>query len=175
MTEFMSKRTRGWSNWAATLMAGGLLCLMLACMAKAQAAAEAAGATSMTTSAAAAVPKATVPPEARTKPAISSPHITAAMNAVRPEANRAALEAKAGRDAAHLLLRSTPSQAQVWVDGSAVGTTPLLMILAPGKYRIELRGVKQEHAERECALLPRETQEVVMNLQKMYPNRIFTH
>jgi len=163
------------SNWAAKLMAGGLLSLTLAGMAKAQATAEAAGAYSMSTSTAAAAPKATLPPQAQTKPATSSPHITPAMNAVNPEANRAALEAKAGRDAAHLLLRSTPSQAQVWIDGSAVGTTPLLLILAPGKYRVELRGVKQEHAEKECALLPRETQELVMNLQKMYPNRIITH
>jgi len=175
MTEFASKRTRETSNWAAKLLAGGLLSLTLAGMAKAQATAEAAGAYSISTSATGAAPKATVRPQAPTKPATSSPHITAAMNAVSPEANRTALEAKAGRDAAHLLLRSTPSQAQVWVDGSAVGTTPLLMILAPGKYRIELRGVKQERAERECALLPRETQEVVMNLQKMYPNRIIAH
>ena len=74
----------------------------------------------------------------------------------------------------YLSTENYPSQAQVWVDGSAVGTTPLLLILAPGKYRIELRGVRQEHAETECALLPRETQEVVMKLQKMYPNRINT-
>jgi hypothetical protein len=97
------------------------------------------------------------------------------MSATNPEANRAALEDKAGPGAARLLLRSTPSQAQVWIDGKAVGKTPLLLIVAPGKYKIELRGAKQEHAERECALLPRETQEIVMNLQKVYPSRIVAH
>jgi hypothetical protein len=97
------------------------------------------------------------------------------MNASSPDTNRAALEAKAGQEAARLLLRSTPSRAQVWIDGKAVGPTPLLLIVPPGKYKIELRGTKQEHAERECALLPKETQEVVVDLQKMYPSRVVTH
>ncbi len=146
----------------------------------AQAAAEAAGATSVMSTVTVTtpkinVPKMTVAAPAQTQPAPSSPHITASMSASSPDANRAALEAKAGQEAARLLLRSTPSRAQVWIDGKAVGPTPLLLIVPPGKYKIELRGSKQEHAERECALLPKETQEVVVDLQKMYPSRVVTH
>ena len=175
MTELSTRCTRGTIRCVVTLLAGGFWYLADPGTVSAQAAAETAGATSVTNSVTVAAPKTTVVPPAQAKPATSSPHITAAMSASSPEANRADLEAKAGQNAARLLLRSTPSRAQVWIDGKAVGATPLLLIIAPGKYKIELRGTKQEYAERECALLPKETQEVVMNLQKMYPSRVIAH
>src|SRR5690242_21448548 len=45
------------------------------------------------------------------------------------ETNRKALEAGAGKDAAKLLLRSVPSQATIYIDGTEVGDTPLLLLI----------------------------------------------
>ena len=100
----------------------------------AQAATEAAGATSIT-SYMAASPKPTAMPKGSTANASqSSPHLLASSKAAEVESNRQALEAKAGPEAARLLIRSMPSQAQVWINEKPVGTTPLLLIVPAGKY-----------------------------------------
>jgi hypothetical protein len=49
------------------------------------------------------------------------------------EENRKALEQRAGKDAAKVLLQSIPSEARTYVDGAIVGRTPRLLILPPGK------------------------------------------
>lgn len=139
----------------------------------AQAAAEAAGATSVMTSTVVAAPH--IPAGSAPTPAPGSsisPHIVATPANLTEEKNRSELEARAGRDASRLLLRSTPAKAQVWVDGKAVGSTPLLLIVPPGKYKIELRGPRQEHAVYDYALLPKETREEVVKLQQLYPARV---
>lgn len=100
-------------------------------------------------------------------------HIAASsMPAATSEANRRTLEQKAGRDAAKLLLRTGPTASQVWIDGLFVGNTPMLLIVAPGKYQVEFRGQRQESAMRTVAVLPRETQEVSVELQPKYPTRV---
>src|SRR5512146_833420 len=54
------------------------------------------------------------------------------------EANRRALEDKAGKDAAKLMLRSIPSDAYVRLDGKIVGRTPLLLVIPPHQYKLTM-------------------------------------
>ena len=89
--------------------------------------------------------------------------------------NRQALERRAGKDACKLLLRSTPTAAHVYVDGVLVGDSPLLLFVAPGKYRIEMRGRRMDFGEHAVDLLPRETREVVVSLASRYPTWVSVH
>lgn len=94
-------------------------------------------------------------------------------NSPSPEVvNRRVLEERAGKDAAKLLLRSLPAGAQVWIDGVFIGNTPMLLLLAPGKYVIEMRGARLEYASQSVALLPRETKEAVLRLVTKYPVKV---
>jgi hypothetical protein len=140
------------------LVAMSLLCIGLSPRLCAQAAAEAASTTAVTQTV-----------------AHGSPHILTGSTAAGVEANRQALEAKAGKDGSRLLIRSIPSQAQVWINEKPVGNTPLLLIVPPGKYKIELRGARQENAQQEIAVLPRETREVTVKLELRYPTRVTSH
>jgi PEGA domain-containing protein len=104
----------------------------------------------------------------------STTHISASMKGPSVESNRHALEAKAGKDGARLLIRSIPSEAQIWIDDKPVGTTPLLLIVPPGKFMLELRGTRQESAKEEIAILPNETREVAVKLAQRYPTRVLS-
>jgi hypothetical protein len=86
--------------------------------------------------------------------------------------NRQALEQHAGKNACKLLLRSTPSTARVFVDGAFVGNSPLELVMAPGKYQIEMRGPRLDSAQRQVDLLPRETRDVAMSLTARYPTHV---
>jgi hypothetical protein len=87
-------------------------------------------------------------------------------------ANRKELERQAGRDAGKLLLRSGSAEATAWINGKVVGNTPLLLLLAPGQYRVELRGSRSEFAQGTVDLLPNETRELVMELEQRYPSQV---
>lgn len=148
----------------------------------AQTAAETAGATAVS-SGVAANAKSVQMPQIPTGSAGGAPSpggptaayiMTRATSAATVDGNRRALEAKAGPDAARLLVRSTPSSAQMWINGQPVGNTPLLLIIPPGKYRIELRGNRQETGSKDLALLPKETREVSVKLELHYPTRVVT-
>jgi len=89
--------------------------------------------------------------------------------------NRRALEKNAGENASKMLLRSTPSQAQVWIDGKFVGNTPLLLIVAPGKYQVEVRGQRLESATQTVDLLPRETRDIALRMAVRYPTTVSIH
>lgn len=90
--------------------------------------------------------------------------------------NRKALEQGAGRDASKLLLRSVPSPAQAWVDGAFVGNTPLLLILAPGEYQVEVRGGQRLDSARQTVdLLPRETRDIALQMAVRYPTTVSIH
>jgi len=102
----------------------------------------------------------------------SSPHLVASYGPPPDQTNRKALEASAGKDAGKLLLRATPVEAQIWVDGKIVGKTPLLLVLAPGKYQIEMRGSRGQTGKSSVALLPRETRELAVQLDQLYPGRV---
>ncbi|MGH9496177.1 MAG: PEGA domain-containing protein [Candidatus Sulfotelmatobacter sp.] len=142
--------------------------------AKGQAAAEYAGATSV--SATTAAEKSVMIP-APSKPVVpkASRHLVIPTGPPPEVVNRKALEKTAGEDASKLLLRSTPSSVQVWVDGKFVGNTPMLLIVAPGKYQVEMRGQRLEPARQTVALLPRETREVVFKMPVRYPTTVSIH
>ena len=89
--------------------------------------------------------------------------------------NRRALEEKAGKDAAKMLLRSEPSGARVWINGAFVGVTPILLIVPPGKYQIKVADVRSDHGEQTVGLLPHETREVVLHLAALYPTHVAIH
>ena len=145
-----------------------------------QAAAEAAGATSVSGSVAAtgaaagkAIGSMKIPSVGVTGGAgSSSQHLIASSGPPPEDANRKSLEATAGKDAAKLLLRASPVEAQVWVNQRIVGKTPMLLVLAPGKYQIEMRGSRGQTGKSSVALLPRETRELAVKLDPLYPTRV---
>jgi len=156
-----------------------LLCSALSNPARGQAVAEAAGANSVGASVGSSIkpitmPKFPVSGAASSTPASpsSSPHLTASAGPPPEETNRKSLEASAGKDAGKLLLRAMPVEAQIWVNGSIVGKTPLLLVLSPGKYQIEMRGSRGQTGKRSIDLLPHETRELAVRLDQLYPGRV---
>jgi hypothetical protein len=102
----------------------------------------------------------------------ASPHLIASSGPPPDETNRKALESTAGKDAGKLLLRASPVEAQVWINGKIVGKTPMLLVLAPGKYQVEMRGSRGQTGKSSVALLPRETRELAVKLDQLYPARV---
>lgn len=102
-------------------------------------------------------------------------HLVAPSGPPAEVTNRLALEKRAGKDASKLLLRSLPTGAQVWIDGAFVGNTPLLLLVPPGKYQIQMSGQRLEFAKQIVAVLPRKTQEVELTLAVRYPLRVMVH
>lgn len=146
----------------------------------AQATAEYAGATSTVSATAAGQPNPpkpgalAIPPNTATDS--NKPQHVASPSGPPPEVvNRKALEERAGKTPCKLLLRSTPSAAQVYVDGAFVGESPLLLMVPPGKYQIEMRGHRLEFGQSAVDLLPRETREVALSLTTRYPTRVTVH
>jgi hypothetical protein len=101
-----------------------------------------------------------------------SGYVTAPDGPPADEANRKALEDRAGNDGGKMLLRSTPSGARAFVDGAFVGRTPLLLIVAPGKYKILMQNEREAAAERTVVLAAKETQAVALTLAPRYPDRV---
>jgi PEGA domain len=87
--------------------------------------------------------------------------------------NRKVLEDRAGKNAAKLMLRSTPDKSTVRIDGKPIGKTPLLIIVPPGVYVVEMEGGDRVgYSRRQIDLLPKETREVALTLQPHYPARV---
>ena len=148
------------------------LLLSISCVSsRGQAATEVAGTTSVSSSTATSAKQlgfsATDLPQNTNK----TPHLAIPPGPAPEAVNRQALEHRAGPDAGKLLLRSVPSSAQVWIDGVAVGKTPMLLVLTPGRYEVELRGQRLERAKSSIDLLPHETREVALTLAAHYPTR----
>lgn len=160
-----------------------ILCLSLLSLctaAKAQAVAEAAATSSVAGGVSAKAGTFVVPPAkaaAATAQNTSntSPHLAASSGPPPEVVNRQALENRAGKNACKVLLRSTPTGAQVWIDGAFVGNTPLLLLVPPGKYQIQMKGQRLEYAKQVVSLLPRETQEVALTLAVRYPLKVTVH
>lgn len=147
--------------------------LAAACgVARGQAAAEYSGATSISATTPTVEKSMMIP--APNKPAARKGSLYLVIPAGPPPevVNRTALEQRAGRDASKLLLRSTPSPARAWIDGAFVGNTPMLLILAPGKYQVEVRGPRLESAQRTVDLLPRETRDIALQMDVRYPTTV---
>jgi hypothetical protein len=168
-----------------TSFAWFLVCLVTVCLlaslfsspSLAQSAAESAGASSATPASQPNQPKPNASATSTNAAGDSNkPQHVAAPSGTPPEVlNRQALEQHAGKNACKLLLRSTPNAAQIYVDGAFVGESPLLLIVSPGKYQIEMRGRRLEFGERAVDLLPRETREVALSLTSRYPTRVTVH
>ena len=159
-------------GWWLPVVAVASLCVLSSTNASAQAVAEAAGATSVsgavTAGAKPAVPKFPV------AAANGMQHLIASAGPPPQETNVREFQAQAGKDAGKVLLRATPTQAQIWVNGKIVGKTPLLLVLAPGKYEVEMRGARGETGKSTVALLPHETRELALQLHSLYPARVST-
>jgi hypothetical protein len=153
-----------------------LLCFAFASTIQGQAVAETAGANSVSATVASSIKPPTMPKFPGTGSGASSsaasPHLIASAGPPAEESNRKSLEATAGKDAGKILLRATPVEAQIWVNGKIVGKTPLLLLVAPGKYQIEMRGSRGQTGRRSVDLLPRETRELAVELDQLYPGRV---
>jgi hypothetical protein len=157
-----------------------LLCFASASTIQGQAVAETAGANSVSASVASSIKPPTMPKfpgtgsgaSSSASSASSSPHLVASGGPPAEETNRKSLESTAGKDAGKILLRATPVEAQIWVNGKIVGKTPLLLVVAPGKYQIEMRGSRGQTGNRSVDLLPRETRELAVKLDQLYPGRV---
>ena len=151
-----------------SLLTAAVACGIFSAGARAQAIAEAAGATSVSATAVGAVKPAMVPNLPGTA-ASTSQHLIASAGPPPQEVNVREFQEKAGKDASKVLLRATPAATQIWVNGKIVGKTPLLLVLAPGKYEVEMRGARGESGKSTVALLPHETREVLVKLHSLYP------
>ncbi len=156
------------------------LCSAFANTVRCQAVAEAAGANSVSASVTSSIKPPTMPKfpaagagsSAPSSASSSSPHLIVSAGPPPEETNRKSLEASAGKDAGKLLLRATPVEGQIWVNGKIVGKTPLLLVLAPGKYQIEMRGSRGQTGRRSVDLLPHETRELAVKMDQLYPGRV---
>jgi PEGA domain len=102
----------------------------------------------------------------------ASPHLAATSGPPPEVVNRQSLEQHAGNDAGKLMLRTLPTGAQIWINDMFVGNAPMLLIVAPGKYKIDAQGQRSEHMQSSVDLLPRETRKVVLTLTARYPMRV---
>lgn len=167
---------RAWKKLVVPVSVAILVLLgVFASPASCQAVAEAAGATSVSSAVAGSAKGATMPKfpgGAAAGGAATSPHLPVSTIPAPEETNRKALEGRAGKDAGKLLLRATPVQAQIWIDGKIVGKTPLLLVVSPGKYQIEMRGSRGQTGKSSVDLLPHETREMTVKLAPLYPGRV---
>ena len=109
----------------------------------------------------------TAPAQSSTNSA--SPHLMARTGPPPDEVNRKDFEDNAGSQAGKLLLRSTPVGAKIFINDRLVGRTPLLMVIAPGKYSVDMRGPRDESGHSNIGVMPKETQTVLINLNQKYP------
>jgi hypothetical protein len=143
---------------------------------QAQAVAEAAGATSATSTAVHSTKLPSFPSSnPTTSPSQNSPHLMARTGPPPDEVNRKDFEDNAGEKAGKLLLRSVPTGAEIFLNNLLVGRTPLLMMVAPGKYQIQMRGPRQTSGKSTVGVMPKETQTVVVKLKEEYPTSITLH
>jgi hypothetical protein len=104
----------------------------------------------------------------------SSPHLPVRNGPPPSEINRKEFEDNAGENAGRVLFRSIPDGAEIFINNLGVGRTPLLMVIAPGKYKIEMRGPRQETGSASIGVLAKETQTVAITLKQRYPSTIST-
>jgi len=103
---------------------------------------------------------------------VSPNYILDSMRQGSVAANRKALEQRAGKNASKLMLRSSPTDAYVKIDGKPVGNTPILLVVSPGQYDVVMDGKRMDHAEQKIDLLPKETREFLLPLKQLYPTTV---
>jgi hypothetical protein len=116
--------------------------------------------------------KAPSPTIATPAPPSASPHLIAKSGPPIDEANRKTFEENAGKDAASILMRSSPVGAQIYINGDFVGNAPLLLSVAPGRYKIDMRDQRDGSAERTVGLLAKDRQTITLTLNSRYPNHV---
>jgi PEGA domain len=102
----------------------------------------------------------------------ASPHILAPDGPPPDVVNRKEFEDNAGDKAGKLLLRSVPTGADVFVNNLLVGQTPILIVIAPGAYKVEMRGGRDESGKASVGVMPKETSTVAIELKQRYPSNI---
>src|SRR5215469_1849294 len=165
-------------TWFGCVAASFLLSSAFASTSYAQAVVEAAGTTSVSAGVGTGI-KAVIPKIPDLKGAGgaagssgASPHLIATNAPPPQETNVRDFQTHAGKDAGKVLLRATPVEAEIWVNGKIVGKTPMLLVLAPGKYQVEMRGARGETGTGYVDLLPHESREVLIKLEQLYPGRV---
>jgi hypothetical protein len=116
-------------------------------------------------------PKQPSPASSSTKQNVS-PHIVAPDGPPPDVVNRKEFEDNAGDKAGKLLLRSAPSGADVFVNNLLVGQTPVLLVIAPGAYKVDMRGGRDESGRATVGVTPKETSTVAIELKPRYPSSI---
>lgn len=91
------------------------------------------------------------------------------------EVNRKKFEENAGKYAGKILLRSAPTGASIFLNHLLVGNAPLLLFLAPGRYDVEMRGLRQESGHRSLMVTPNKTQTIVIDMSERYPPSVSLH
>jgi hypothetical protein len=171
-------RLRARYSVAVATTAVAAMCILFDGVAYGQAVAETAGATSVAATATTSMKPVPLPKIPTATPAAgpvggpASQHLIAAPGPPPQETNVREFQARAGKDAGKVLLRATPVEANIWVNGKIVGKTPMLLVLAPGKYEVEMRGARGQSGGSTMDLLPHETREVVVKLHQLYPGRV---
>jgi hypothetical protein len=159
------------------MLRANTLLLLLASLpgsaARAQATTEAAAATGASSVSAGSSKSTTSSSSNRSRPAKSA-YVAAPSGPPADETNRKSLEANAGPDAGKLMMHSVPTGAQIFINGLYVGHAPLLLLLAPAKYKVEMRGQRQEVGQRTILLEAHETHEIVVTLAPKYPGKVST-
>lgn len=102
----------------------------------------------------------------------ASPHILGRSGPPPDEVNRKEFEDRAGEQGGKLLLRSVPSGADIFINDLLVGRTPLLIAMAPGPYKIDMRGARDDSGHANVGVMPKATRTVAINLEQRYPSRI---
>jgi len=116
-------------------------------------------------------PKPSPTPSNSAKPT-ASPHLIASDGPPPDVVNRKEFEDNAGEKAGKLLLRSVPTGADVFVNGLLVGQTPQLIVIAPGAYKVEMRGGRDDSGRATVGVKPKETSTVAIELKQRYPSSI---
>ena len=170
----MKRRSLLKSHWRFASLATSLVLLLAAAdCAAAQSAAEYASTVAKTSSIKppATSPTIVFPQSASAKQ--KSAHLTAREDRETLElTNRKLLEEQAGKEAGKLLIRSVPSEADVWIEELEVGKTPLLLTLHPGTYVVKVRALGTSVAEQRVGILAKKSHEVVVQLRVRYPAQI---
>jgi hypothetical protein len=115
--------------------------------------------------------KQSAPPPSPAKQA-PSPHLLERNGPPPDVVNRKEFEDNAGERGGKLLLRSVPSGADIFINDLLVGRTPLLIVIAPGPYKIEMRGARDDSGHSSVGVIPRETRTVSIDLKQRYPSSI---
>jgi hypothetical protein len=59
-----------------------------------------------------------------------------------------------------------PSGADIFINDLLVGRTPLLMVITPGPYKIEMRGARDDSGHANVGVMPKATRTLEIDLKQ---------